>query len=145
MQMLYSLHRAIALFRSSRRAIGTFSRKPTFTYTAMNDEPDVEDVPVASLVIRPGTPRVNHSLLVRPEQFEFLTVVVPSDEDRHTAEDLPAQALDVYVNLPRSTQWGATHRMALRRLEHVKLVDHIAYKRSVAAGLKTPLPPKLRA
>lgn len=82
--------------------------------------------------------------LVRPERFRFLTVIVPSDDEKANLADLPSLAFQVFPELPTSEDWGATGRMALRRLEHLRMVDHVAYKASVACGVKTPLPPKMR-
>ena len=82
--------------------------------------------------------------VVRPERFRSLTVIVPSDYEKANLPDLPALAFQVYPELPTSSDWGATGRMALRRLEHLRKVDHVAYKTSVARGVKTPLPPKMR-
>ena len=84
--------------------------------------------------------------LVRPEKFKFLTVEVPSDVERHHASDLPAQALDVYPELPTETDWGRVlpRRASEVRLAYLRALDTAAYKCAVSRGIKTPLPPRLR-
>ena len=83
--------------------------------------------------------------LVRPERFRNLTVIVPTDIEKEDSPDLPDMAFKVYPDLPNESVWGALENMALKRLQHVRMVDHIAYKVSVAKGIKTPVPPRLRA
>lgn len=97
------------------------------------------------LIAHVDTPRVRTSALRRPKQFAFLSVHVPGEEERDSLPDLPALAFEVYPCLPKDEAFGSTASVSLKRLEHVKLLDHIAYKISVAQGLCTPLPPKLRA
>lgn len=97
------------------------------------------------LIAHVDTPRVRTSALRRPKQFAFLSVHVPGEEERDLLPDLPALAFEVYPCLPKDEAFGSTTSVSLKRLEHVKLLDHIAYKISVAQGLCTPLPPKLRA
>jgi len=92
---------------------------------------------------RAGTPRVPNALKL-PRTFPILNVVVPTETEKDSAPDLPAQAFEVFEGLPDASDWGATERMAIRRLEHLRLVDYTAYKKSRAKGLKTPLPPKMR-
>lgn len=91
------------------------------------------------------TPRVRTSVLKRPKQFAFLSVQVPGEEERHALPDLPRLAFEVYPELPTEEAFGSHTLVSLKRLEHVKLVDQIAYKIAVAQGLCTPMPPKLRA
>jgi len=99
---------------------------------------------VHRVVAHVDTPRVRTSIR-RPKQFAFLSVQVPGEEERHMLPDLPAQAFDVYPNLPKDEMFGSSTCVSLKRLEHIKLLDNIAYKLSVAQGFCTPMPPKLRA
>lgn len=91
------------------------------------------------------TPRVRTSSLKRPKQFAFLSVEVPGEEELHALPDLPRLAFEVYPDLPTEEAFGSDTLVSLKRLEHIKLLDQVAYKISVAKGLRTPMPPKLRA
>ena len=106
---------------------------------------DASDLMPARTSAHVDPPRVKTSSLRRPKRFAFLTVQVPNEDEKHHRPDLPQQVLDVYENLPIGDDWGATGRMVLRRLEHLKYLDHVAYKTAVAQGLRAPFPPKLRA
>ena len=81
----------------------------------------------------------------RPSRFHALEVVVPTETERHDLPDLPAKALEVYPGLPTADDWGALERTALARLEHLRIVDTCAYKASLAAGVRAPPPPTMRA
>ena len=91
------------------------------------------------------TPRIRTSSLKRPKQFASLSVQVPGDEERHALPDLPKLAFEVYPGLPTAEAFGSDTLVSLQRLEHVKLLDQVAYKIAVARGLRAPMPPKLRA
>jgi len=101
--------------------------------------------PQERVVSHVDTPRVRTSPLKRPKQFAFLTVHVPGEDERHALPDLPKLVFEVYPCLPTEEAFGSTWSVSLKRLEHVKLLDRIAYKISVAQGVCTPMPPKLRA
>lgn len=93
---------------------------------------------------RADTPRVPNFLKL-PRTFPILNVQVPTEDEKDSSPDLPAQVFQVFEGLPSASDWGATERMAVKRLEHLRLIDYVAYKKAHAKGLKTPLPPKLRA
>ena len=93
---------------------------------------------------RAGTPRVPNALKL-PRTFPILSVIVPTESEKDLAPDLPVKVFEVFEGLPDASDWGATGRMAIRRLEHLRLLDETAYKLSVVKGLRTPMPPKLRA
>ena len=90
------------------------------------------------------TPRVPNALRL-PRTFPVITVQVPTEDEKDVFPDLPEQVLAVYGGLPTSSDWGATERMAIKRLEHLRLLDQVAYKKARGKGLKTPLPPNMRA
>lgn len=100
---------------------------------------------VQRLIAHVDTPRVRTSALRRPKQFAFLSVHVPGEVERDSLPDLPALVFEVYPCLPKEEAFGSTISVSLKRLEHLKMLDHIAYKISVAQGVCTPMPPKLRA
>ena len=126
-------------------------------FTTLTIEPprfsELEDVESATPtdVIRFGeepprarTPRVPNALRL-PRTFPIINVQVPTDDEKDDSPDLPEQVLAVYGELPTASDWGATGRMAIKRLEHLRLLDQVAYKKARAKGLKTPLPPRMRA
>lgn len=114
------------------------------------DIEDVEtDTPTGVITFGEGraradTPRVPN-ILKLPRTFPILNVQVPTEEEKDSSPDLPAQVFQVFEGLPSASDWGASERMAIKRLEHLRLIDHVAHKKALAKGLKTPLPPKLRA
>jgi len=142
-----SLFYKLAIKKKSRKFT-----KPARFLTLTVETPlfcDLEDVEsatpkdVISFAPRANTARVPNFLKL-PNTFPIISVQVPTEDEKDMSPDLPAQVFDVYEGLPTATDWGATGRMAVTRLEHLRLLDHMAYKKALAKGLKTPMPPKMR-
>lgn len=147
-----SMFHKLSLKKKKSRKLAKPARFATLTIEppAFSDFEDVESATPTDVISfaegppRASTPRVPNALRL-PRAFPIISVQVPTEDEKDVSPDLPEQVLEVYGDLPTASDWGATERMAIKRLEHLRLLDHVAYKKARAKGLKTPLPPKMRA